>query len=256
METESCMKPIRRHPIVFLLLALIVSAYAYSMIIHPIIESRGDWDNVLSVWREWQTLNAAFIALMSSLIAFYAALYADIRKRQRQRIAAISMLSESLSELCSYLESCATITAEAIEREKNDSDDCRSALSSPMPSRPSLYKESFPKIIMLANKRSGMHFARILSELQVSMTRTERLAYRFSSKRRASKQPEYLESTLLDIIELRARVNNSFDYSRFESREPDSEVKKEDMTNAALNLGINLDSSEYILNSIEGLDKS
>ena len=60
------------------------------------------WHSVQTVWAHWQTLNAAMIALASSIIALNIAQYVNKQNRERKFKAALVFLPQELSTLSEY----------------------------------------------------------------------------------------------------------------------------------------------------------
>lgn len=95
-----------------ILFALILTIYVFCMVLYPTFNNwngPGTWQEVQEVWDRWQTVNAAVIALLASLIAFKATTYQYHRERENNYRAAKSKLPQALSDICSYAKECARI---------------------------------------------------------------------------------------------------------------------------------------------------
>ena len=97
-----------REPIHILALALIpiLVLYAYSMLWRPYLDGGGEWQHIHAVWENWQTFNAAMIALLASLVAIQVARIADRRATRRRFVAASANLPQAISDLLTFFREC------------------------------------------------------------------------------------------------------------------------------------------------------
>ena len=88
-----------------------ITAYFVSMFVYPffVIYCDGDYfeiaidlKNLVDVLLEWQTLNAAMIALFSSVLAFYVSVYTAKIEKERNFIASKVFLPNVFAELTGY----------------------------------------------------------------------------------------------------------------------------------------------------------
>lgn len=76
-----------------------VGLYVTSMFVVPWFHGSRDWRYVQNVWYDWQSLNVAMLAFLSSIVAFSIGRYNAEKQRERNFTAAQAFLPESLSEL-------------------------------------------------------------------------------------------------------------------------------------------------------------
>ncbi len=103
--------------IIILVAVLLLISYVVCMLIFP--WSQGGWVYVQSVWSEWQSLNAGFLALLSSVIVLLATHMQIYEQRKRDLTASKSLLPYTLSGISSYLYDCASIVMDIYSEKDN-----------------------------------------------------------------------------------------------------------------------------------------
>ena len=92
---------------------LITFVYFISMFVYPWFDGNTNWKYVQNVWERWQGLNVGMLAFFSSITAFSISKFNAKEQRRRNFSAEKAFLPHSLSELCDYFDSCASLLQEA-----------------------------------------------------------------------------------------------------------------------------------------------
>ena len=211
------------------------------MCIYPWFKGNWNWSFVHSVWMDWQSLNAAVIAFISSLIAFNISRHNAKQQRERDFIASRSFLPEALSELITYFKLSARLLKEAWHQVKDNTDQCKTPLEVNTPNLPEQYREIFSRCISLADPEVAQYLSRILILLQLHHARIVELSKNFQSDSTMLILDSNIITYLYRLAELQALVENIFNYSRGLNKFNDNNLIFSDFANAYLNLDIWLD---------------
>jgi hypothetical protein len=223
------------------------------MFIDPLLY--GGWSAGMKVWSSWQSLNVGFLALTSSMIAFYITSYNAGKQREREFVAAKSFLPEALSELTSYFKQSALLYAEAFERASDDNDICKTQLKSNLPVLPQNYKSVFKQCIHSATPDIGEHLADILSKLQVHHARLSSEYEEFKPSSYMMKIPHNIMGNIFCLGEIQALVNKTFSFARGEEDMDFSPLTRDDLVTAYRNLKIEIEEIGGLIEFTETLLK-
>jgi hypothetical protein len=186
--------------------------YFVCMVIYPFLQ--GSWAHVHSVWHSWQTVNMGVLALLSSFIAFNISRYHVEEQRKRELIAATSFLSQALSDLSSYLTSCANILSQGWNKTQNDETVSRKSFQGKMESLNSSVKQVFSECIRHGDTDLANHLAKILSKTQINNARILGLSSNTSLSASMIISRLTIQARLFDVAELQVLVNATFPFSR------------------------------------------
>lgn len=149
----------------------LVGVYFFSMTLFPYFVNGKDWSYLQSTWHSWQTLNAAIIALFSSITALSISRINANQQRKREFVAAKAFLPAALSELNDYFKECAEVLKEAWARVANEKNHEVGAFDAHTPELPTEYKEVFKECIRHADREIAEHLANVLSKIQIHRSR-------------------------------------------------------------------------------------
>jgi uncharacterized membrane-anchored protein YhcB (DUF1043 family) len=216
----------------------LVGLYVVSMFIVPWFSGSKGWDYVHGVWYDWQSLNVAMLAFLSSIVAFNIGRYNAEKQRERDFTAAKAFLPESLSELVSYFKSSARLLEEAWEKRDSTQNHQREPLTSPVPDLPTQYKEVFARAIERADPDVGKYLAYILMRLQIHHARIKELYEAFGPDGNLIIIPANIMSYLYSLAELLALVNRLYGFARNMEPFNGHALSWDDFGNAYANLDI------------------
>tara|TARA_R110001599_G_scaffold144698_3_gene326467 strand:+ start:3794 stop:4495 length:702 start_codon:yes stop_codon:yes gene_type:complete len=208
------------------------------MFIVPWFSGSKDWGYVHGVWYDWQSLNVAMLAFLSSIVAFNIGRYNAEKQRERNFTAAKAFLPESLSELVSYFKASARLLEEAWEKLDSMQNHVREPLISPVPNLPTQYKEVFARAIEHAEPDVGKYLAYILMRLQIHHARIKELHDAFGPGGNLIIVPANIMSYLYGLAELLALVNRLYGFARNMEPFNDKALSWDDYGNAYANLDI------------------
>ena len=204
-----------------IVISLVLFAYFLSMVVIPWSQGRS-WDYLQEVWSQWQTFNAAMIALCASFVGLYAARrhakkQEELAEDQRRRefVAASAFLTESLAELNFYfqrVESQYRLVYSGFDEDdplKRESVFLRSEL----PEIPESHREVFRSSIRYAEPEYAEYLTEILNRLQIIGSRIRGLSADIQSPSPICKQNNVV-SELLDVIHAQALCNRLYDFGR------------------------------------------
>lgn len=208
-----------------------IAAYWVSMFVIPIIELRGNWQEIQNVWDRWQGLNVGMLAFLSSLLVFNVSRHLAEETRRRNFWAARSFLPEALSELSGYCRSSMAVFVEAYRRAADPQDRCNSPLAIEKPNLPEGYRKVFSDCIAVAEPDVAQRLSYILMRLQVHHARLNSLFNAFTDDNTVVTK-EIIKSYLYRIGEIHALINKTFEFSRGLSELDKSPLVWEDYRNA------------------------
>ena len=197
--------------------------YIFCMVIYPWWDGNGNWDHVQRVWYSWQSFNAGVLLFISAIVTLKTTKYIHDKKREADLIAAKAFLPEALSELSSYCAKSARLLKEAYAQFpiKNGKE---IIFKENIPELPSHYKKIFARCIALEKKvNESKYLAFILMRLQVINSRNHSLKSDFFEnalqsntlyESRKSIVSHNIISYILDLGELKALIDRSFNYAR------------------------------------------
>jgi len=214
-----------------IVISLVLVVYFLSMVVIPWSQGRS-WGYVQDVWSQWQTFNAAMIALCASFVGLYAARrhakkQEELAEDQRRRefVAARAFLTESLAELNFYfqrVESQYRLVYSGFDEDdplKRESIFLRFGL----PEIPESYREVFRSSIRYAEPEYAEYLTEILNRLQIIGSRIRGLSADIQSPSPICKQ-ENVVSELLDVIHVQALCNRLFDFGRVKNLSVDLSI--------------------------------
>lgn len=226
----------------FLILSYAVIHFI-SMVVFPLVLSKGDWGYVQRVWSSWQGLNVGIFAFISSVIAFNISRDKANKQREREFTAARAFLPESLSELCEYFKA----SAEFLNKVRKSSHD--NPIQGEAPGLSKEYKEVFGNCIRYAEPDVGDYLSKILMRLQVHDTRLRRLVKEIED--RGTIRPgdiHNLISYIYRLGELQVLVDKLFPFARDMEEFDSSDLEWEDFRNAYRINGIELEDVNEVTN--------
>jgi hypothetical protein len=75
--------------------------YLWFMVIAPLLQG---WESAFVTWKNWQTLNAAVIAFIATLLIIHSTRISEQKKAIKRRHSAKAFMSGALAEMCTYVE--------------------------------------------------------------------------------------------------------------------------------------------------------
>jgi hypothetical protein len=204
------------------------------MFVLPWLAGSGNWGYVQAVWDRWQSLNAAALAFLASLIAFNISRFNENRQRERNFIAAKAFLPSTLSELCQYCERCAVVLRKLWEDNGTAPSDVE------CPELPINHKENFSNCITYADPEVGDYLSNILILLQVHEARLRGAVTPSLRMRRRITIRENLVVYAYRLAEIQALVDNLFAFARSEEPYQSKNLAWEDFHKSYSTLGFGL----------------
>lgn len=216
---------------------VVISLYLYFMFIEPFLNN--DTKGLMKVLKEWQTLNAAFVALLASFIALYTTQYNVRKQKERDFIASKAFLLEALSELSGYLELSAKLLIESYKRQKDPNDSCKSALGIKLPDLPDKYKVTFRDCIHSGEYEVGEYLSEVLRGLQLHNSRMIKTDEEFAPSRTYTKCTLNTSIEILELAEIHVKIGRLYPFARNKDSLDMSPIKREELINSFSNLSIN-----------------
>lgn len=204
----------------------LASLYFISMVVFPLVQSKGDWGHVQRVWSSWQGLNIGILAFLSSVIAFNISRDKANKQREREFTAARAFLPESLSELCKYFKA----SAEFLDKVRKSSRD--KPFQEEVPGLSKEYKEVFGNCIRYAEPDVGDYLSKILMRLQVHDSRLRSLVKEIEDTGTIRQGTHNLIGNIYGLGELQVLVNKLFSFARGMEEFDSSDLEWEDFRNA------------------------
>ncbi|WP_324041612.1 hypothetical protein [Aeromonas caviae] len=227
----------------FLFFALLLLAlYLASMVAYPFYISGLDWSYVQGVWNTWQTLNAAMIALLASIIALAAAMYSEHQKRERELLAAKALLPEALTQLIYFCKHSAGLLEDAyIKRNEPNGDPYLLYINGDIYQIPEWVSSAFQGCIVAAEKPDAIYMADILAELQIIRARLVSIHDDSNKDMELLVMPDDLISHIRQLGCFVAKVTALFPYAR-----DGNPILKEVISNEMVNNGLSqIDAVEF-----------
>lgn len=212
--------------------------YLYCMVIHPLLVTAIPWSELQNIWDRWQTLNAGFLALISSIVAFNISRFKEEQQRKRQFTAARAFLPDAFSELSEYYRLSARFLTDAWSRLSTPSDSGYPTMQFHVPNLPVDYKETFRQCISFAEAEVADDLAKILVKMQVHHSRMKDLSSALSSSNGRVLGRRDLLYYFFQLGSLQAGINKNFDFARGEEIFNGSPLTWDDYKNAYSNLNI------------------
>lgn len=206
--------------------------YLASMVVWPLASSDGDWTYVQQVWDRWQALNVGVLALLSSVVVFYATRYSAEKQRQREFMASKAFLPASLSELTRYFKVSAKVLTACWDEYP------KAPVGLHAPTLPTGYEKIFGDCIRHADPRVGEYLSRILRWLQVHDARTKSFVATYDEGSGEMTVPESIITYLYRLAQLQAWVNKLFPFARSLQEFDDTPLVWPDYANAYGNLDV------------------
>ena len=239
------MKKILNMKVVKVIGLIWLAVHIFSMIIYPAYHYSFDWGSIQNVWDRWQTLNAAMIALASSLIAFQITSYKEEKQRHRNFTAARTFLPEALSNLSAYCKSSAEVFKEAYSLIPDGapgapvtSGRITRSLAARPPALPEGYRKVFQECILQADEKVAEYLSYILMLLQVHHSRMLELDRNCGPSTTNLIIKQSIISYIYRLSEIRALINNCFYFARGLEKFDDKPMEWEDFKNALSNMDI------------------
>lgn len=218
--------------------AIAFVAYAFSMLVYPLLKGGFSWPYLQRVWDDWQALNVGVLAFAASVIALNISRWHAYDQRKRDFVAAKAFLPEALSELTSYFRASASVFMEGWRRVEVNRGRQLAPLSSQPPDLPAEYKAVFANCIRFADADVGRYLAYILMRLQVHHSRLRGFAESFSEHTETLVVQENIISYFYRLGELQALTNKLFDFARGLEEFQGDVLVWEDFRNAFQNMDI------------------
>lgn len=217
----------------------VIALYLISMVIMPWIYGDFDWNHTQNVWDRWQTVNSAFIALISSIIALNISAYNSNKQRDRRLTAFKAFLPQALSDLTLYCKKSAIVFIKAYRQSEFLKFDRFKFDESEIPILPESYKEIFVHCIENADAEVGDFLAAILAKLQIHNSRMMELVRAPSDESGVVYISKHsLRDYIYRLGEIQALINQLFPFARsIEPFNPENLIM-DDFSNAYLNLDI------------------
>lgn len=204
----------------------LLTIYVFSMFAYPWIDGRGSWAHVQIVWERWQSLNAAALAFIASLVAFNIARFNENLQRERDFVAARAFLPSTLSSLVEYCCHSASIYKNLWEL------NARTRVALIPPDLPQGYREVFSNCIRHADPAVGTYLSNIIVHLQVHDSRLREFVVQSSNGQNRGVDKYALISYLYRLGELYALISQLFGFARGEETFNTSGLNWEDLRNA------------------------
>lgn len=196
------------------------------------------------MWNTWQTLNAAMIALLASIIALAAAMYSEHQKRERELLAAKALLPEALTQLIYFCKHSADLLKKAyinININEPNSDRCLLYINGDFYQIPEWVGSAFQGCIVAADKPDAIYMADILAELQIIRARLVDIHDDNNRDQELLVMPDDIIAHIRKLGYFAARVTALFSYAR--DGEP---ILKEEISNEIINNGLSqIDAVEF-----------
>lgn len=206
--------------------------YCGSMFVFPWIDGNGSWAHVQSVWDRWQSLNAAALAFVASLVAFNISRFNENLQRERDFVAAKAFLPSTLSSLIEFFSRSADMYTGLWNTDGN----VQQPLSHP--DLPSDYREVFSNCIRHADPEVGSYLSTILVQLQVHDARMRDVISNSLHDHVHVIDKPTLIAYLYRLGELYALVANLFDFARGEESFRTENLDWGNFKNAFANLDV------------------
>jgi len=210
----------------------LVLVYVYFMFIAPFF--KGDWNYVLNVWHNWQSLNVGILAFISSLIAFNISRYNSDKQRQREFIASRAFLPNALSLLSDYTKQSAELLKESWNIKNDWNGSSTITLQSNLPKVDSSINKVFAECIRHGSPEVAENLATILVKLQVNDSRLTSL---FEGNIRHLNH-QNLRVYMYCLGEIKALVDSLFTFARGREKFIVPELSLSALHTAYLNLEI------------------
>jgi hypothetical protein len=206
--------------------------YFASMVVWPVAANGGDWTYVQQVWDRWQALNVGVLALISSVVVFYATRYSAETQRAREFMASKAFLPAALSDLSQYFEESARVLTACWDEYP------RAPANLHVPILPVGYEKIFGDCIRHADPKVGDYLSRILRQLQVHDARLKGYVATYDEDSDEMGIRLNIISYLYRVAQLQAWVNKLFPFARSLQRFDDTPLVWPDYANAYSNLNI------------------
>lgn len=214
-------------------------AYFLCMVVVPLFNGHFEWSYLLSVWQDWQTINASMIALTSTVIALNIAKVKEDNERERRFVAAKAFLPHALSELADYCKKCGPVLfrfweqPELIQR-------LEVGVDMSVPTMPEGFKDAFSRCIEQADPAVGQYLAKLLGRLQVHKSRLFSLVENPAGGLRVVYTRESLMTFIYGLASIQVMINKLFEYSR-DGSALDGVETWDDYRNALANIDVHPD---------------
>lgn len=192
--------------------AAVLAIYFYAMLIHPWIAGGWSWRYTHQVWYDWQSINAAFLALAASLLALNISSFREDAQRARKYKASLATLTMALADLSNYCKECVQYlkAAHAVVTYQPLQGSLASARPHlpPLPSVPPGVVETFSSCIESADTGTADMLASILKLLQIHRSRGESMheALELGSSSTTVIVTHNVVSNLFGVVEIHARL--------------------------------------------------
>lgn len=197
----------------YILAILVVFGWLGAAIAWPLFRLSPNWSAIMSVYHDWQALNAAMLALGAGLMAFTATQLSVLQRRENERRVAQAMLPKALNSLWNYLEQSVKYFGEVYQlaEEAKWAAPLKPKLILPTPT--SEHDEVFLANLGLAPDSVRWQIQMVMSELQIFEARTSNFLDTLNTG-----TPKYVgmhaRRHLTDLAITKARVGRLFAYGR------------------------------------------
>jgi hypothetical protein len=169
--------------------------------------------------KDWQSLTAGLLALGAALLTVYIMRKNYREDLQRKELASRARLTIALSELCTYTNQCFQCLWQ----------------NSPyiqIPARPDEEIKVIANAIEFSPRLAGIQMAKLISKLQVNTVRLQS----FTETENGHPLQDVFDTAFYDLVELRCRINNMFEFSRNETNKVPAVENRKEMVNALKNV--------------------
>lgn len=211
-------------------------AYFLCMVVVPLFNGHFEWSYLLSVWQDWQTINASMIALTSTVIALNIAKVKEDNERERRFVAARASMPHVLSDLTNYCRKCGPILLQFWENPELRRTGAReTTITTPQP--PEKYLDILSRCIEHAEPSVGQFLADLLGRLQVLNARLSDLIEPRQTQVRVLYSDQEIVVYIFSLGVIQAMLNKLFDFAR-DNAPFDARLTVDDCINAYLNVDI------------------
>lgn len=216
----------------------LIFSWVNAMITVPLITTEFSWIEIQKIWDRWQTLNSGMIALLAAILAIYATQYTENAKRNRELIAAKSLLPLALSELTGYCTHLAMYLKKEFMAWGMTNDigiSINEKETHEIPKSPNEWVfEVFKSCMVHEHETEAKFMASILSDTQVTSARIQSM-----KDNNLLVTENTFSSHADDICELHAKLDRMYMYAREHSLLLTTEITEDEKINSicALDIG-------------------
>lgn len=214
----------------------LLSVFIMSMVVFPFFYYSFNISEVQKVWRDWQTLNAAILAVAASTTALWYSFHNDYTAQASQLESARTGLLSRLNALNNDLAECPPLLLEVWGQVNSNT-------KNPLKTKAPKFNESVEARILecikrAPNRQTSLYLSETLGKLQVQDARLRSLADDFSEDSNMSYNELNVWELFFACAEITARVNRIFPWARNESDLDTKDLSFEEYETAYANIGV------------------